>query len=88
MRNQFSDGRQFVFTLNHVICFSILSGVIFDYLTQHFPRWIRHIVYGSTLAITIYSFKLFSPLAYGYADGSSEKNSTMFGLRWLESWEF
>lgn len=66
----------------------IISGVIFDYLTQRMPRWMRHIVYGSALAMTIYSFKLFAPLAYGFADGSSETNSTMHGLRWLDSWEF
>lgn len=35
------------------------------------------------------SFYLYSPLAYGMSGPiSTEKNSTMFGLRWLDSWEF
>jgi hypothetical protein len=36
-----------------------------------------------------YSFYLFSPLAYGMSGPSaSDPNSTMYGLRWMESWEF
>lgn len=35
------------------------------------------------------SFYLYSPLAYGMSGPvSTEQNSTMFGLRWLDSWEF
>ena len=36
-----------------------------------------------------YSFYLFSPLTYGMSGPSaSDPNSTMYGLRWIESWEF
>lgn len=36
-----------------------------------------------------YSFYLFSPLTYGMSGPSAnDPNSTMFGLKWMESWEF
>lgn len=41
------------------------------------------------LLILFFSFYLYSPLAYGIlGPASTEQNSTMFGLRWLDSWEF
>lgn len=61
---------------------------MFNYLTENLPTWIKQVVIGVLMGIVIYSFKLFSPLAYGWADPSSETNSTMYGLKWLESWEF
>lgn len=61
---------------------------MFDYFTGRIPKWLQQIAIGSTLGILVYSFKQFNPLAYGFADASTERNSTMFGLRWLESWEF
>lgn len=66
----------------------IISGVMFNYLTERMPNWIKQAAIGSILSFLVYSFKLFHPLAYGFADASTERNSTMFGLRWLESWEF
>lgn len=66
----------------------IISGVMFNHLTEWMPKWIKQIAFGSMLGVLVYSFQLFNPLAYGFADASTEKNSTMFGLRWLETWEF
>jgi dolichyl-phosphate-mannose-protein mannosyltransferase len=66
----------------------MLSGVMFNYLTERMPNWLRQTAIGSILGVLVYSFKLFHPLAYGFADASTERNSTMFGLRWLETWEF
>lgn len=57
----------------------IISGVMFDDLTERIPSWMKQIAVGSILGILIYSFKLFHPLAYGFADASTERNSTMFG---------
>lgn len=71
-----------------LIKLKMISGVMFNYLTKRMPNWMKQIVLGITLILILYSFKLFQPLAYGFADASVEKNSTMYGLRWLESWEF
>ena len=36
-----------------------------------------------------FSFYLFAPLTYGMSNvPSTEPNSTMHGMRWLETWEF
>ncbi|XP_013147697.1 PREDICTED: dolichyl-phosphate-mannose--protein mannosyltransferase 4 [Papilio polytes] len=44
---------------------------------------------GLVLSSTVYSFYLFSPLAYGMTGPlAHEPNSTMTGLKWLDSWEF
>lgn len=60
-----------------------------DYLTAKFPTWLRHTVLGVALAGLVYSFALFSPLAYGMnGPFSHEPNSTVAGLKWLDSWEF
>jgi dolichyl-phosphate-mannose--protein O-mannosyl transferase len=67
--------------------FTIL-GVMFDYFMQRLPNWMKQIAFGTILGIVLYSFKLFHPLAYGFSDASTEQNSTMNGLRWMESWEF
>lgn len=61
---------------------------MFNYLIERMPIWIKQIALGTILGIILYSFKLFYPLAYGFSDASTEKNSTMYGLRWMESWEF
>jgi len=72
---------------------SMLSGVVLDYFFQtvacHFGKGSFHLLYGACLSGIGYSFFLFSPLAYG-ANGplAGESNSTMYGLKWLESWEF
>ena len=61
---------------------------MFNHITERMPNWIKQIALGGVLGIIVYSFKLFHPLTYGFSDASSETNSTMHGLRWLESWEF
>lgn len=76
---------------------SMLSGIVLDYILQLVPTFLpekirlsaHHWIMGSYLAVIVYSFYLFSPLAYGM-DGSISvhENSTMHGLRWLETWEF
>lgn len=44
---------------------------------------------GLFYAGAAYSFYLFSPLAYGMSGPSAnDPNSTMHGLKWVETWEF
>jgi dolichyl-phosphate-mannose--protein O-mannosyl transferase len=38
---------------------------------------LKQVLVGAIVGILIYSFKLFSPLAYGWSDASSETNSAM-----------
>jgi len=66
---------------------SMLSGVILDYFLKALPS--SHIFYGICLALIGHSFYLFSPLAYGNAGPLAvDSNSSMHGLKWLDSWEF
>ncbi|XP_076034374.1 protein O-mannosyl-transferase 2 [Oratosquilla oratoria] len=76
---------------------SMLSGVLLDYFIERLPSYLPEVVgknsylWSSAIlyAILLYSFYLFSPLAYGIHGGSStDSNSTVHGLKWLESWEF
>ncbi|KAI4469035.1 dolichyl-phosphate-mannose--protein mannosyltransferase [Holotrichia oblita] len=76
---------------------SMLTGIILDYLLEemlkYFPKNIAHTIYHTLLVVilstVVYSFVLFSPLAYGMSGpNANEPNSTMYGLKWLESWEF
>jgi dolichyl-phosphate-mannose-protein mannosyltransferase len=83
---------------------SMMSGVVLDFLIQNVSALLGerrlgsspssgwswfHVLYGGILSAIGYSFYLFSPLAYGAAGPlASEMNSTMYGLKWLESWEF
>uniref|UniRef100_A0A023GEV9 Putative mannosyltransferase 1 ixodes scapularis mannosyltransferase 1 n=1 Tax=Amblyomma triste TaxID=251400 RepID=A0A023GEV9_AMBTT len=76
---------------------SMLSGVVLDYILRMVPGFLpanirlsaHHWIIGTYLAGIVYSFYLFAPLAYGM-DGSISvhENSTMHGLRWLDTWEF
>ncbi|XP_055930516.1 protein O-mannosyl-transferase 2-like [Argiope bruennichi] len=74
---------------------SMLSAVILNYLTNvihHFlpdsmAKLIQHLILGLTLACVVYSFILFSPLAYGM-DNSAAANSSTSRIKWLDSWEF
>lgn len=69
--------------------FHFSAGVMFNYLIQRLPTWIRHVLLGAALAILAYSFVLFSPMAYGMTGPvAAEPNSTMHRLRWMDSWEF
>ncbi|XP_063231112.1 protein O-mannosyl-transferase 2 [Bacillus rossius redtenbacheri] len=76
---------------------SMLTGVVLSYtlesLPQLLPAGLAHTVYhwllGVFSSIIFYSFYLFSPLAYGMSGpSSSDPESSMYGLRWMESWEF
>ncbi|XP_037954211.1 protein O-mannosyl-transferase 2-like [Teleopsis dalmanni] len=68
---------------------SMLTGVMFNFLTGWLPRWLQHALLGTLLSILAYSFILFSPLAYGMSGPTAnEPNSTMHGLKWLPTWEF
>lgn len=76
---------------------SMMSGVILDYLMECIAlslteRAVGRIYYTFTagmIAGLVYSFYLFAPLVYGFdATPSTETNSTMHGMRWLDSWEF
>ncbi|XP_055586526.1 protein O-mannosyl-transferase 2 [Uranotaenia lowii] len=68
---------------------SMLTGIMLDFLTHRLPKWARQAVLGIALAILMYSFALFSPLAYGmHGPFSHEPNSTLAGLKWMDSWEF
>lgn len=50
---------------------------------------LKQILLAAIIGILVYSFVLFSPLTYGMSGPSAnEKNSTLYGLRWLDSWEF
>lgn len=84
-----------IFMLIHFLFQS--SGIIFDYLLEEIPKLfspkIANTVYHTILAIILssvtYSFYLFAPLAYGMnGPSANEPNSTMYGLKWMESWEF
>lgn len=68
-----------------------------DYLIESilniFGRKLANTIYHTIVALIIssisYSFYLFSPLAYGMSGPTAnEPNSTMHGLKWLDSWEF
>ncbi|TMW46383.1 hypothetical protein DOY81_008535 [Sarcophaga bullata] len=68
---------------------SMLSGVMFHYLTGVLPRWLQHLLLGGLVSVLVYSFMLFSPLAYGMSGPlANDPNSTMHDLKWLSTWEF
>lgn len=76
---------------------SMLSGVMITYILSKtnvfFPPHIADYLFqfssGFILTILIYSFYLFSPLSYGMSGSYSvDPNSTMYGLKWMDSWEF
>ncbi|XP_050438186.1 protein O-mannosyl-transferase 2 [Adelges cooleyi] len=76
---------------------SMLTGVSLSYLLEIIkspkPSFLRKTMYdvlnGIIYSSVVYSFYLFSPLAYGMSGTPAiEQNSTMYGLRWLDSWEF
>ncbi|PSN36572.1 Protein O-mannosyl-transferase 2 [Blattella germanica] len=76
---------------------SMLTGIILNYILESLsnvvPEKIASSLYhwflGVIFATVVYSFHLFSPLAYGMSGPtSSDPNSTMYSLRWMESWEF
>ncbi|XP_011305386.1 protein O-mannosyl-transferase 2 [Fopius arisanus] len=76
---------------------SMLTGItlnfildsLFFVLPQRVANLVYHVVLGSVLSVTVYSFYLFAPLAYGMTGPSaSDPQSPLHTLKWLESWEF
>lgn len=71
------------------ILFGIVPGIILEYMIRRLSPFFKQILLTIIMAVLVYSFVLFSPLAYGMSGPSAnEKNSTLYGLRWLDSWEF
>ena len=65
--------------------FKILST---PFLGDHNSVLFRAFLTSSFVAVLGYSFSLFMPLSYGMgALKSSEPDSLMYGLRWLDSWD-
>lgn len=74
----------FIGILTEYLLLSIRS-----YLSPELGKTVYHSILGLIISTTIYSFYLFSPLAYGMSGPlGHEANSTMYGLKWMESWEF
>ncbi|XP_034938393.1 protein O-mannosyl-transferase 2 [Chelonus insularis] len=71
------------------ITLNFIVDVIFFLCPKQLAYTLYHVILGTVMSVTIYSFYLFSPLAYGM-DGPTSENpeSSMHSLRWLESWEF
>ncbi|XP_020708098.2 protein O-mannosyl-transferase 2 [Athalia rosae] len=76
---------------------SMLTGITLNYIVETVPtlvpnsigNTIYHSIAGVVLSGTVYSFYLFSPLAYGMDGPSgSDPESSLHSLRWMESWEF
>ncbi|CAK9822719.1 Protein O-mannosyl-transferase 2 [Anthophora retusa] len=76
---------------------SMLTGITLSYIMESllilFPNRIGQVMYhtivGIVISSTIYSFYLFSPLAYGMVGPSSlDPESPMYSLRWMDTWEF
>lgn len=76
---------------------TMLSAVLLDYalrltsskLSSYIGETAYHWGYGVVLSVVVYSFYLFSPLAYGIiSEGPNANNGSMVSLKWLESWEF
>ncbi|KAI5740934.1 hypothetical protein M8J76_008607 [Diaphorina citri] len=76
---------------------SMLTGIIFSFLTKGLYRslpkplniTLYHTLVVTLLSSVLASFYLFSPLTYGMTEASSsEPNSTLHMLKWLDTWEF
>ncbi|XP_063908323.1 protein O-mannosyl-transferase 2 isoform X2 [Zophobas morio] len=76
---------------------SMITGIIIDYLLEEIPKFfgekfgnvVYHTLVALVLSTVVYSFYLFSPLTYGMSGpNANEPNSTMYGLKWLDTWEF
>lgn len=84
-----------LFKINTTLLF--LLGILIDYLLEEVPKFFSeptakmtyHVILALVLSTIAYSFYLFAPLAYGMSGPTAnEVNSTMRGLKWMESWEF
>nr|XP_033334028.1 protein O-mannosyl-transferase 2 isoform X2 [Megalopta genalis] len=76
---------------------SMLTGTTLNYIIETlnilFPNSIGRVIYHTVLVFvissTVYSFYLFSPLAYGMVGLSAQDpESPMHSLRWMDTWEF
>ncbi|XP_076637885.1 protein O-mannosyl-transferase 2 isoform X1 [Colletes latitarsis] len=76
---------------------SMLTGITVNYILETLlillPNKFGYVLYHTTLAViisgTVYSFYLFSPLAYGMVGPTAQDpQSPLHALKWLDSWEF
>ncbi|XP_031831255.1 protein O-mannosyl-transferase 2 isoform X2 [Nomia melanderi] len=76
---------------------SMLSGITLNYIIETllimFPNKVGYVIYhvilGTVISSTAYSFYLFSPLAYGMVGPSAhDPESPMHSLKWMDTWEF
>jgi len=76
---------------------SMLSAVLIDYMTKTLTSMLpssvssttAHTILAVTMSTTLYTFYLFSSLAYGMnGDYARESNSTKHSLHWMNTWEF
>ncbi|XP_054011086.1 protein O-mannosyl-transferase 2 isoform X1 [Hylaeus anthracinus] len=76
---------------------SMLTGITLNYILEIvlilFANRIGYVIYHTILTViissTVYSFYLFSPLAYGMVGPSAQDpESSLHSLRWLDTWEF
>jgi len=76
-----------------------LSGVITDYLiaeassavSKRMKNVVFHTLLGLVVALSVWGFYIFAPLAYGmgvHTGYGREDNSTLHSLRWVDAWEF
>jgi dolichyl-phosphate-mannose--protein O-mannosyl transferase len=77
--------------------YQFIAGIIVDYLLEEVPQFfnekfgntVYHTMVALVLSTMVYSFYLFAPLTYGMSGpNANEPNSTMYGLKWLDTWEF
>ncbi|XP_004917113.1 protein O-mannosyl-transferase 2 isoform X4 [Xenopus tropicalis] len=71
----------------------VTCSVLLKLCTRFLPSTVHHSVYMAAMCfvhlILLYSFYLFHPLSYGMMGTLADsQDSPMFGLRWMESWEF
>ncbi|XP_013407904.1 protein O-mannosyl-transferase 2 [Lingula anatina] len=76
---------------------AMFSAVVIEYgltcirlcFSKHIAMNVYHTALGVILAGIFYSFYLFSPLAYGTSGPTAlDVNATMYGLKWLDTWDF
>ncbi|XP_058808986.1 protein O-mannosyl-transferase 2 isoform X2 [Phymastichus coffea] len=77
---------------------SMLTGITLHYILESLSilfddkiaaKTTKHAILGIAVSGIAYSFYLFSPLAYGMeGPAANDPNSTLYSLRWLDTWEF
>ncbi|XP_066596933.1 protein O-mannosyl-transferase 2 isoform X3 [Prorops nasuta] len=76
---------------------SMLTGITLDFildsiitlLPNRIGNTIYHMIIGTVISVTVYSFYLFSPLSYGMNGPLAlDPTSPLHSLRWMDSWEF